>query len=148
MGSGARAAAVALVAVVGACGKSGTAPSTTELAGSWRATKVEYVNLTNQSQKVELVSSGAVYTLVLTAGGTFTLTGSHPGDDPISLAGRYEASVDVLSLTYTSGALGEAQFDMTLSGNTLTLSGGHAPYDVNGDDLDEEALLNLVLARQ
>lgn len=147
MGNRARAAAVALVAVVAACGKSGTAPSTAELAGTWRATKVEYVNLANSSQKAELVSSGAVYTLTLTAAGTFTLTGTHPGDDPISLAGNYEAT-DVLTLNYTSGAMGQAQFDMALNGNTLTLSGGHAPYDVNGDDQDEESLLNMVLARQ
>ncbi len=147
MGNRARAVAVALVAVVGACGKSGTAPSPATLAGTWRATKVEYVNLANSCQKVELVSSGAAYTLVLTAARTFTLTGTHPGDAPISLAGTYEAT-DVLTLTYTSGAFGEAQFDMSLNGNTLTLSGGHAPYDVDGDDQDEESLLNMVLARQ
>ncbi len=148
MGTGARVAAAALVAVAGACGKSGTAPSSTELAGTWRATKVEYVNLANHNQKVELVSTGAVYTLVLAADGTFTMTGSHPGDDPLSLAGHYEASVDVLKLIYTAGAYGQAEFDMSLSASTLTLSGGHAPYDVNGDNQDEESLLNLVLTRQ
>jgi len=143
----ARAAVVVLVAVVGGCG-SGTAPSPQELAGTWRATRVEFVSAANPATKVELVSTGAVYTLTLTASGTFTLTGTHPGDDPLSVAGTYSASVDVLTLTYTSGFFGESQFDMSLNGNSLRLDGGHVPYDVNGDDQDEEALLNLVLARQ
>ena len=43
---------------------------------------------------------------------------------------------------------GETQFDLTLSTNTLTLTGGHCDFDFNGDDQGEEARLNLVLARQ
>ncbi len=144
----ARAAAVALVAMAGACGGGGTAPSPTQLAGTWRVTKVEYVSATNASTKLEHVSSGAVYTLTLTSGGSFTFTGTHPGDDALSLAGTYQASVDVLTLNFTSGMLGTMVFDMSLNGNTLTRSGGHAEYDIDGDDQGEETLLNLVFARQ
>ncbi len=144
----ARAAAVALVVIAGACGGGGTAPSPTQLAGTWRATRVEYVSATNASTKLELVSSGAVYTLTLTSGGSFTFTGTHPGDDALSLAGTYQASVDVLTLNFTSGMFGTMEFDMSLNGNTLTLNGGHAEYDIDGDDQGEEVLLNLVLARQ
>ncbi len=144
----ARAAAVALVLVVGACGQGGTAPSPAQLAGTWRATRVEYVSAANSSMKLELVSTGAVYTHTLTSGGSFTFTGTHPGDSPLSFAGTYSASADVLSLTFTSGMMGEMEFDLALEGNTLRLDGGHADYDIDGDDEAEETLLNLVLARQ
>jgi hypothetical protein len=143
-----RAAALTLIAILSACGKSGTAPSTTELAGTWRATKAEFVNRANSSQKVELVSIGGDYTLSLTAAGSFTATITSPGKPERVLAGTYSASLDMLSLTYTSGSFGQSEFDMTLSGNTLTLTGGSSTYDVNGDGQDEETALNLVLGRQ
>ncbi len=144
----ARAVAVALLALVGACGKSSTAPSPTQLAGTWRATRVEYVSAASPSTRVELVSTGAVYVLTLATGGTFTFSGTHPGDDPLTLGGTYSASADVLTLDFTSGMMGTMEFDMSLGGNTLTLNGGHAEYDIDGDDQGEETLLNLILARQ
>jgi hypothetical protein len=35
-----------------------------------------------------------------------------------------------------------------LSGNTLTLAGGHVLYDIEGDGIFEECVLNATLARQ
>jgi hypothetical protein len=42
----------------------------------------------------------------------------------------------------------DVQFNMALSGSTLSLSGGHMMYDVNGDGTEEEAILDMRLTRQ
>jgi hypothetical protein len=85
------------------------------------------------------------------------------GPDPAALAGTWRAtkaelvsvgnpstkvelvSQDMLSLNYAGG---EWQFDMVLSGNTLTLSGADGEYDFNDDDVDDPAKVNLVLVRE
>jgi hypothetical protein len=43
---------------------------------------------------------------------------------------------------------GESQFDMTQSGDTLTLTGGSMLYDFEGDGIPDEAVLNATFARQ
>lgn len=47
-----------------------------------------------------------------------------------------------------TGQAGQTQFDMTFSGNTLTLENGHLLFDVNGDGVGEECELDLALSRQ
>jgi hypothetical protein len=148
MRSGNRVLIAALLAVVAACGNDdGSGPSTGELSGVWRATKVELVSVANSSVKVDLVSMGAVYTLTLGTSGTFTLAGTMPGEPADTRTGTWSASSDVLTLNFAGGS-GNWQFDMELSGTTLTLSGANGSYDFNDDDQDEEAKINLVLTRQ
>lgn len=144
--------AVALLVSFGiaaaACGGSSgspTGPSTQTLAGTWRATSAEFVS---QNVRVEVVSRGVVMTLALAAAGTCTLTVTAPAEPAESFGGTWHASAEVLTLTWTSGLHGNSQFDLTLAGNTMTLAGGHVMYDVNGDDVDDEAVLNATLTRQ
>ncbi len=145
----ARAVAVALAAAVGACGSDkGTGPAPSGLAGVWRASKAEYVSAANSSTKVDVVALGGTLVLTLTSAGTFNVASTSPGEPAISWAGTYSASVDMISFNVTSGFAGTMEFDMTLNGNTLTLTGADSEFDFNGDDAPEEAKLNLVLARQ
>lgn len=141
---------LALAAVTAASceNKNETAPTPTPtLAGTWHATTAEFVNLANSSQRVEAVSKGSTLVLVLDAAGTFTFTTTDPGQPPDIFLGTWGASSDVITLTLTNRQ-GTIQFDFTLSGNTLHLEGGHVPYDVNGDDIDEESILTMSMARQ
>lgn len=139
---------VALGAVAGSCGGSSspTAPSVQTLAGTWRATRAEFASATNASVKVEMISRGATLVLVLDQAGTFTQTFTAPGGPSEVTTGTWSASQDVLTLR--RGPSNTSQFDMTLSGTTLTLTGGSALFDVNGDDVDEEAKLSVTLVRQ
>jgi hypothetical protein len=139
---------VVLAAVAGSCGGSSspTAPSVETLAGTWRATRAEFASAANASLKVEVISLGATLVLVLDQAGTFTQTFTPPGNPPEVTTGTWSASRDVLTLR--RGASSNSQFDMTLSGSTLTLTGGSALFDVNGDDVDEEAKLSVTLVRQ
>lgn len=134
---------------VAACGggNSPTAPSTQTLAGSWKATRAEFVSASNSSLRVEAVALGTTILLTLDSAGTFTQRTTEAGGATQTTSGTWSNSKDVLTLKPT-GMSGEIQFDMTLSGSTLTLNGGHVLFDVNNDDRDEEAILNLTLARQ
>ena len=141
---------VAAMAILPACSSSPTSPSQpTEqtLAGTWRATTMQYSNLANASQTVEVVSKGTTAVLVLDTGGSFTFTIA-PSSGPATIfSGTWNASGDVLTLLPTQWQ-GNVQFEMVFSGNSLTLTEGHMPYDVNNDTLMEECLVNLTMARQ
>ena len=131
-------------------GSSGSpaSPSTVNaLAASWKATRAEFVSAANSGVRVEVCALGTSLTLTLESGGTYTQKIVDPGQGGQTTTGTWSASKDVLTLK-PSNITGEIQFDMTLSGSTLTLNGGHVLFDVNGDGRDDEALAYLTLARQ
>ncbi len=138
----------ALVAVCCGGGNSTTSPTPpTTLAGAWKATRAEFVNASNSNQRVEAVAQGLVFVLNLDSAGTFSQQTTEPGQPTETMTGTWSASSDVLTLR-PSGVTFQIQFDMTMNGNTLTLNGGHVQFDVNNDNQDEEAILNMILARQ
>lgn len=124
-----------------------SAPTEQSLTGTWRATKMQYTNIANSAQTVEVVSQGTVTVLVLSVNGTFTFTITPPAGPPSVLSGAWNASTDVLTLLPTQWQ-GNVQFELVLNGNVLTLTEGHMPYDVNGDAAMEECLVDLTMARQ
>ena len=136
-----------LAALLPACGKSQTAPSPATLTGSWRATRAEYVSRTNSNVRTEIVSRGTVLVLTLNADHSYALAITDPGQAGNLLGGTWSSSSDVLTLKQT-GVSGETEFDMVLSGNTLTLTGGHVLYDIEGDGIFDECVLNATFARQ
>lgn len=137
----------ALALIAGACDDDGTGPSPASLAGTWQATKVEYVEVANTANKVDIVPLGGTATLTLTEAGAFTAVSTFPGEAPFNAAGTWSVSSDVFTLNFTSGMSGTQQFDYSFSGNTLTLNGADSGYDFDDDDQDEPAKLNLVLVR-
>jgi hypothetical protein len=134
-----------------ACGGSGgsspTSPTGQTLAGTWKATKAEFVGATNSSQRVEIVAMGTTLILTLDGSGSYTQKITDPGQGGQTTTGTWSASKDVLTLK-PAGRSGDIQFDMTLNGTTLTLDKGHVSFDVNLDGRDEEALASLTLVRQ
>jgi hypothetical protein len=151
-----RVALVALVAgalLSAACGGSNggsgspTGPGGPTLAGTWKATRAEFVGVSNPSQRVEIISLGVSVTLVLNSGGTFTLTIGGPGLPPEVTSGAWTSSSDTLRMT-PSGMSWSWEFDMNLSGTTLTLTNATFEFDVNGDDRDDQTKLSMTLTRQ
>jgi len=128
-------------------GGSTVAPTATGLPGTWKATRAEFVNATNSSQRMEIVSMGTSLTLTFDSSGGYTQKIVDPGQAGQTTTGTWTATKDVLTLQ-ASGMTWNVQFDMTLSGSTLTLNGGHMAFDVNLDGKDEETLAYFTMARQ
>jgi Lipocalin-like domain len=135
------------VLLTAACHKSPTSPSSQGLPGVWRATRAEYTNGSNPGQRLEVVARGTTLVLTLNAGSTYTLTITDPGEAGTTANGSWSATQDVLTLK-PSNITGEIQFDMVLSGSTLTLSGGHVLFDFGDGSGPQESILNATLTRQ
>ncbi len=124
----------------------GNNQSSQGLAATWQATRAEFVSAANSNIRVEVVSRGTTIVLSLQSTGAYSRTITDPGHAPNVETGTWSASRDVLTLR-PAGMPFSIEFDYTLSGNTLTLAGGHVEFDINGDGAVEEAVLNSTLAR-
>lgn len=124
----------------------GTGPSQESLAGTWRATKLEYVSVANPANRVEAIGLGMTFTIVLQGNGTFAVTMTHPGEPNESFTGTWSVSHDVFTMRET-GEPFDMQFDFVLSGSTLTLTGADVDFDINGDDVEEPCKVNVTLVR-
>jgi len=142
-----RAALAATVAVVVGCGSDSTGPTTDDLTGTWRVTKLEFVNVANQTNRVDAIALGGNATITLNADHTFSLIATLPGELAETVTGTWASSQDTFSM-FPTGMSGSWVFDMSLSGSTLTIGGANVDFDFNDDGVDEPAKLNMVLVRQ
>lgn len=141
---------IALSVAATSCGDETTAPKPAELAGTWNATKIEYVNRANPSQHVDLIAAGGSATLTLGTDRSFRYIVAAAGDTPDTTSGTYEVKGDagdlmVWTIPFDGGAL-EWPFDFSWSGDTMTLSAG-ANYDFAGDGTPEAADWNMAFRR-
>ena len=136
-----------MLALAVACGgDDDNGPSSSDFTGTWDATKFEFVNVANTADRIEVIGLGGSLTVVLNSNGTCTLTIQIPGEPPEVENCTWSAGVDVFTLRPSSMS-GQFQFDYTLSGNTLTLTGADAEFDFNDDGIDDAAKLNITLVR-
>jgi hypothetical protein len=126
-------------------GSNPAAPTPQTVEETWRATKAQFVSLANSSRRVDIVAQGSTVTMVF-AGSNYTFTQTESGKPQQVQTGTWSASTDVMTLR-PAGVTWNIQFDMTRSGNNLTLNGGHVQFDFNSGNF-EEALLNMTLVRQ
>jgi hypothetical protein len=127
-----------------------TSPSTTPapqgLQGTWKATKAEFVSAASSSKRVDVVAKGTTVTLALT-GSEFVLTMTDPGQPARVTSGTWTSSSDTMSLR-PAGMSWSWQFDMTQSGNNLTLNGASVEFDFAANGVMEQAKLYMTLVRQ
>ena len=136
------------IAATATCGgDGGSGPSQSELVGTWQVTKCEWVS-TGGLGSVDLIAGGGSGTLVLTDQDTLELhVTSTSGAPPVDLLATYEIRGIDLMRVQPAGATWYWAWDMSLSGNTLTLSGGGLPYDVNQDGVRDDGTWNLVMTK-
>lgn len=138
--------AVCLLGLAGACAKNDQAPSSTDLTGTWRVTKCEYVS-TQGLGTVDLIAGGGSGTLVLGAGNSFQLSVMPASGSAVNFTATYQINgIDLMQVT-PAGASWYWAFDMALSGGTLTLSHGSSQYDFNHDGQLDSATWNLTMTR-
>jgi hypothetical protein len=135
---------VAAIAAGAACGggDGGAGPSPSAITGTWQLTKVLFVGQANPQQSVDLIALGGTGTLTFNSDNTFSYTVTVPPAAPETTTGTWSLGGQVLTLI-RDGFSGNLQFDVTLSGQTLKLAGGHVDFDVNNDGTDEPAILTL-----
>ncbi len=134
---------VAAFGVNAACGgDGGTGPGASEITGTWQLTKVLFVSQANPQLSVELIGQGATATLTIDPAKTYMTIVTMPSATPDTTTGTWSLGGDVITMVET-GSSGNMQFNISLTGNTLKLSGGHVDFDVNQDGIDEPALLSL-----
>jgi hypothetical protein len=131
------------LAVSLACGDGGSGPSRSEFAGTWDATKLEFTNVANTSQKVDIIAQGATFVIVLETNGTYQATITVPGQPVDNTTGTWSASAQVFTLKET-GTSFVLQFSWSLSGNTLTISGADSDFDFGGGDVPAKVAAVLV----
>ena len=144
---GSRLVTLAAVAVSLACGGDGNGPNRDQFAGTWDATKLEFTNVANPSEKVDIIAAGATFVIVLESNGTYQAEIVIPGQAPDNTTGTWSVSSDVITLRET-GVSFSLQFNWSLSGNTLTISGADTEFDFNDDGTDEPAKASAVLVKR
>lgn len=114
-----------------------------DLAGTWSATKMEFTNTANTSQKVDAIQLGVSFTMTINSDGTvssvFTMGGSTDTDT---------GSISVTGNAVTLNLDGPATGTLERNGDTLTvnLTTG-VEWDFDDDGTDEDVTLLLVLTK-
>jgi len=93
-----------------------------------------------------VVAQGTLVTLALT-GSNFVFTIADPGKPPNVTNGTWTSSRDTMALK-PNGVTWSWQFDMTQSGNNLTLNGASVEFDFAANGVFEQAKLYMTLVRQ
>jgi hypothetical protein len=137
-----------LVPFFAACGDDDPAgPSSVDLAGNWTVTQIELVSVANANVSVDLMDEGVTADLVLEADGDFFLNVTDPVEGLETFTGHWTYT-DVLTMEHLGGQfVGEWQFNVSLTGDTVRLTGADAEFDFDGNDVEEPAKLNLTATR-
>jgi len=139
---------LALIAAAATCGgDGGGGPSQSQLVGTWQVTKCEWVS-TGGLGSVDLIAGGGTGTLELTDQDTLELhVMPTNGAPPVDLLATYEINgIDLMRVT-PAGVTWYWAWDMSLSGNTLKLSGGGLPYDFNRDGNFDGGTWTLIMTK-
>ena len=136
-----------LLGAAGACGgDGGGGPSQAELVGIWQVAKCEYVS-TGGLGSVDLIAGGGTGTLELTSQDTLKLHVTPASGPAVNLVATYEIrGIDLMRVT-PAGATWYWAWDMSLTGNTLRLTGGNVQWDFNADGTLDPATWNLVMTK-
>ena len=122
-------------------------PAAPSLVGTWNLTAIELVSVANSSVHVDLMDEGVTGSLILEGDGDFVLSVIDPIEGPETFTGTWSMA-DVLTLEHDPGQFDDVwQFDVTLTANTLRLTGADAEFDFNDDGVEDPAKLNITGTR-
>jgi hypothetical protein len=117
-----------------------------DLAGTWVADEYRLIRQPARADTVDFVAAGGSLSVSLDAVGRYTASAAEPGEPPIVESGVALVEGDRLVLI-GEGAAGElTEFTYQLSGDTLSLE-GQRQYDFDDDGIEEDAIVEIVLAR-
>ena len=95
-----------------------------DLAGTWTATSMVMTSVADNTLSVDLVAlDGAVVTLVLGTDATYTFTFVSDVEATENEVGTYTVSGSTLTVDPTDSTKGPETFEISRTGNTMTLEG-------------------------
>jgi len=129
--------------LLGAACSDSTVPEA-DLVGTWNATAFVFSDFGDPVTDFDVIDEGGTVTIVIRADDTFTITFTIPGSAPETDGGAW--SVDGDRLVFDAGTVDEMSFDITLSGNTLTIYSDDVEFDFGGGE--EPAQVEATFVRQ
>ena len=142
------AAAAALLALhlTGCGGDNTVGPKPSEITGNWTATKVEYVSKASPATRVDVIPLGTVVVLRLNTDYSLLYIETPSGGSPATTAGTWSVDEGIFRVT-PAGMSISWEWNATLSGATLSLTGADMEYDFDGNSVPEAADQNMTLVR-
>ena len=139
-------AVVLFLPMAAGCGDDDPAgPDAEEITGAWQATKVEYTT-PGGNPVVDLIALGGSASLLLDPDGSLAYTVTPAGAVPTVTEGVWELEGDIMTVT-PDGMPFSWQFEVEYAGDELALRGADVEFDLDGDDEDDPAKLNLEFIR-
>ena len=117
-----------------------------DLVGTWAATQFVFSDFGDPVTDFDVIDSGGEITIVIRANNTYTITFTMPGSAPEVDDGTW--ALDGSVLTFDAGTADETTFDVSVSGNILTIYTDDIGFDLNEDGVDETVQLNARFERQ
>ena len=131
--------------VAAGCGGDNAGPSLPNLVGTWHATKIQVTNKANASETIDVTPLGATLEFIARADHTFTATFGIPGEPPDVSNGTYVQTATMVTTTDDASSGGQVNvFTYSLSGGTLTMSGGTVDFNFGSGDVASRLDLTLV----
>lgn len=130
-------------AMLTACGDS-TAPkgvTLQDLVGTWNATSWQYTDQANAGNKIDLVSEGTQFTLVVASSGQFTLTEEVAPGFTLVITGNVAVQGSNLVLSDPAAPGQSYAVPFTLVGSVLTITDDEESFDFDSDGTEEAATL-------
>jgi hypothetical protein len=142
-----RCAALALAVALPACSETGV--EAVDLVGVWDATKFEFEATSGDPViTVDLLTMNFTVTIEINEGGTYEITTTFLGGEPEVVTGTWVLEGgDLLILTESGETVGD-EFDVTVSGTTLTVRSTDLTFDFDEDGTDEPALFEAIFTKR
>lgn len=138
-------AATLTVAAVAACSDA-TGVQPEDLAGTWDISALEFTNVANTSEQVDLIAD-------LSGSGTVTITGAGAFTIAVTVEGSTDTDIGTIEVVGSSVTITIAGDDLTgtisRSGDTVTINlTTGVEFDFDDDGTDEPATARLVMVKQ
>ncbi len=125
-----------------------------DLVGNWAAgqnidgTKMTYTSMGTPPIPVDMIAFQSALNVVLRSDNTYTLTIVVPPLDVNEIEeGKVSYSGNRLTLTADDYPDEAITFEWSLNGDLLTLKSNDAEFDFNFDDVDDPAILDIILRK-
>jgi hypothetical protein len=118
-----------------------------DLGGQWAATEFRFVSDPGATDTIDVLEEGGSLTLNLVGAGSYIVNVSVPGEPPETERGTLLREGEELVLISEDDPMDPTVFTFIPFGDRLELE-GESEIDFDGDDVDDPAIMEILLERQ